>query len=99
MHPWRAVWGEGMSGRRERGKARGGGDIAFRKWFVAYSPGFVSLQADASRALRQVDVGGTHTNGDASVDPRSRPITKKLAVERYCERFNDLRRGLGVTDE
>ena len=53
----------------------------------------MSLQADASRTLRRVDVRVTSTNRDASA-----PITKKLPVERYCERFNEPRRGASVTD-
>ena len=36
---------------------------------------------------------------DACGDSRNTAMTKKLPVERYCERFNEPRRGACVTDE
>ena len=84
------------------GGGRGGGGTNERfltSWFAEYTPGFVSLQADASRALRQVVVPGTHNHGDDLVDARNKPIAKKFPVERYCERFNDMKRGPRVTDD
>ena len=59
------------------------------------SPGFVSLQADACRTLRPVDVKKMLS----STRDTSGRCTKKLPVERYCERLNEPKCGHGVTHE
>ena len=59
----------------------------------------MALQADAARTLRRVDVRAMSATRDACGDSRKTSITKKLPVERYCERFNEPTRGPRVTDE
>ena len=89
--------GEGGGGGG--GGGRRGERIVLPEWCGAYTLGFVALQADAARTLRRVDVRTMSATRDARGDSRNTAITKKLPVERYCERFNEPTRGPRVTDE
>ena len=53
---------------------------------VVCSRQFVSLQADATRTMRQLCVPNL---SQKRLDPLSVSVVKKLPVERYCERLDE----------
>ena len=66
---------------------------------VVCSRGFVSLQADATKALRNVAIPKQPTAGVDVADALNKTLPKKMPVERYCDRFAGTRMGTGVSVE
>ena len=66
---------------------------------VICSRGFVSLQADASKAQRQLAVPTSRTESGQHGEKLTMSILKKLPPERYYQRFSGFRLADGMTLE